>query len=127
METSTTNSKILTMSFAAVGGLAGLTVHFLLKTFGAAFGVVARFADSDLVRHGAPVLVGLLIFLVLQFNSRVHAWGEEVVTEIRKVVWPSRKDVVAMTIVVIVMVMISSAIITCFDFFAGYLVRMIAG
>ncbi|MFN7727590.1 MAG: preprotein translocase subunit SecE [Bdellovibrio sp.] len=120
-----TNSKVLTLSFATAGALTGLTLHLLLKAFGSAFGVVARLADSDLVRHGVPVAIGLIVFLVLQFSPKVLTWGEEVVSEIRKVVWPSRKDVTAMTIVVCVMVLISSVIVTSFDFMSGYMINML--
>lgn len=124
MDKTNSNSKVLTLSFAVAGVLTGLVVHFLMKSFGAAFGVVARLTDSDLVRHGLPVALGFVVFLLLQFNPRVLLWGEEVVTEVRKVVWPSRKDLVAMTIVVCVMVLISSIVISAFDFVAGYLVKM---
>lgn len=120
-----TNSKILTLSFAIAGALSGLTLHLLLKSFSAAFGVVARFADTDLVRHGLPIAVGLLVFAVLQFNSKVLVWGDEVAVEIRKIVWPSRKDVIAMTIVVVVMVLISSLIVTSFDFVSGYVINVL--
>lgn len=120
-----TNSKILTLIFAATGGLVGLTIHFLLKAFSAAFGIVARLADSDLIKHGLPVFAGFALFLALQFNPRVLTWGEEVVTEVRKVVWPSRKDVTAMTIVVCIMVLISSVIVTSFDFMSGYMINML--
>lgn len=118
-----TNSKILTLSFAVAGALVGLTVHLLIKAFSGAFGVVARAADSDLVRHGLPVAAGFLLFAVLQFNPRVLAWGEDVVSEIRKVVWPSRKDTTAMTIVCIVMVLISSVIISSFDLLSGFFIN----
>ncbi|HEX7675140.1 MAG TPA: preprotein translocase subunit SecE [Bdellovibrio sp.] len=118
-----TNSKILTLSFAVAGALIGLTTHLLLKAFAGAFGVVARFSDSDLVRHGLPVAVGLVVFAALQFNPAVKAWGEEVVTEIRKVVWPSRKDTTAMTIVCIVMVLVSSVIISTFDLISGFFIN----
>lgn len=118
-----TNSKILTASFAIAGALIGLTVHFLIIAFAGAFGVVARAADSDLVRHGLPVLTGVLVFAVLQFNPRIMAWGEEVVLEIRKVVFPSRKDVTAMTIVCVVMVLISSVIISSFDMLSGFFIN----
>ena len=117
------NSKILTISFAMAGMLSGLTVSLLIKAFAGAFGVVAKLADSDLFRHGAPVMVGFAVFAVLQFNPRVLAWGEEVVTEIRKVVWPSRKDTVAMTIACVVMVLISSVIISSFDLVSGFFVN----
>jgi preprotein translocase subunit SecE len=118
-----TNSKILTLSFAIAGALVGLTVHLLIKAFSGAFGVVARAADSDIVRHGLPVASGILLFLALQFNPRVLSWGEEVVTEIRKVVWPTRKDTTAMTIACVVMVLISSVIVSCFDLFSGFFIN----
>jgi len=118
-----TNSKILTVSFAATAAILGFTLSLLIKSFAGAFGVVARLVDTDLVRHGVPVLVGLTIFLVLQFNKRVLAWGDEVVVEVRKVVWPSQKDMTAMTMVVVVMVLISSAIVTGFDAVSGYLIN----
>ena len=118
-----TNSKILTLSFAVAGALVGLTVHLLIKAFSGAFGVVAKAADSDFVRHGVPVVTGIVLFAILQFSPGVLAWGEEVVTEIRKVVWPSRKDTTAMTIVCVVMVLISSVIISSFDLISGFVIN----
>lgn len=120
-----TNSKVLTMSFAAFAAVVAITISVLLKALGAAFGVVARLSDSDMIRHGMPVVIGIAVFAVLQFNPRVLTWGDEVVSEIRKVVWPSRKDTTAMTIVVVIMVIISSLIVTSFDFVSGYMVRIL--
>lgn len=117
------NSKILTLSFAVAAILVGLTTSLLIKAFAGAFGVVARAADVDMVRHGLPVLLGFGLFFALQFNQRVLVWGEEVVTEIRKVVWPSRKDTVAMTIACVVMVLISSVIISSFDLISGFFIN----
>lgn len=118
-----TNSKIITLSFAIAGGLAGLVVSLLIKAFAGAFAVVARAADSDLFRHGLPLIVGFGLFAYLQFNSKKVTWADEVVAEVRKVVWPSRKDTTAMTIVVIVMVVISSLIISSFDLMSGYVIN----
>lgn len=95
----------------------------LIKSFSGAFGIIARMSDSDLIRHGLPVVFGLLVFSVLQFNPRVMSWADDVVSEIRKVVWPSQKELTAMTIVVVVMVLLSSAIVTSFDFISGYVVN----
>ncbi|KYG61992.1 preprotein translocase subunit SecE [Bdellovibrio bacteriovorus] len=117
------NSKILTISFAIAAILVGLTTSLLIKAFAGAFGVVARAADSDIVRHGVPVALGLVVFAVLQFNPKVMSWGEEVVSEIRKVVWPSRKDTTAMTIACVVMVLISSVIISSFDLISGFFIN----
>ncbi len=121
------NSKVLTLSFAILGAIGGFTLHLLIKSFSAAFGVVARLADNDMVRHGLPVVFGLVLFAILQFNPRIIAWGDEVVLEIRKVIWPTRKDTTAMTIVVLIMVAISSVLITSFDLVSGYVLNKLMG
>lgn len=120
-----TNSKVLTLSFALASALAGFTLHLLIKILAGAFGAVARMADTDMVRHILPVVFGLVMFALLQFNPRVLTWGEEVVVEIRKVVWPSGKDTTAMTIVVVIFVIIASFIITSFDLLAGQAINLL--
>ena len=81
-----TNSKILTVSFALAGALVGLTLSLLITAFAGVFGWMARLSSVDMFRHGIPVGIGFLVFLVLQLNPRILAWGDEVVSEIRKVV-----------------------------------------
>lgn len=120
-----TNSKIMTLSFAVAGALVGFTLHLLIKIFSGAFGVVARFADSDLVRHGLPILCGVGLFAIMQFHPKVKAWTEEVIVEVRKVVFPSRKDTTLMTMSVMIMVAISTVIIWSFDIFSAYLVKFL--
>jgi preprotein translocase subunit SecE len=117
------NQKILTMSFLIFSALISVSLSLLMKAFAGSFGFVARLHDLDIIKHGLPVLVGIGLFVYLQFNSKVLAWGDEVVVEIKKVVWPSKKDTTGMTVVVIVMVMISSLIISAFDFLSGYIIN----
>ncbi len=119
------NSKILTLSFAICAGVLGFTISLLIKAFSGAFGIVAWLAGMDLFRHGVPLLVGFGLFGLLQFHPGILAWADEVVTEVRKVVFPSRKDTTAMTIVVIIMVFVSSLIITSFDFISAYFIKAV--
>lgn len=120
-----TLSKIITVSFATAAVILAFTLSVLLKAMAGAFGVVAKLTDSDLVRHGLPVGVGLAFFLILQLNPKIVTWAYEVAQEIKKVVWPSRKDTTAMTIVVLVMVVISGIIVTSFDLFSAYFINML--
>jgi preprotein translocase subunit SecE len=114
-----TNSKIITASLAFAAVVLGVTIHLLIKAFAGAFGIIARVAEYDVVRHGLPILAGLTLFGVCQFHPTIRGWADEVVAEIRKVVFPSRKDTVAMTTAVIIMVLISSLIITVMDWASG--------
>lgn len=116
------NTKVMTISFVVAGALFAFVVNLLIITFAGAFSVVARLADSDFVRHIFPVLLGFILFLSLQFNKKVLIWADEVISEIRKVVWPSQKDTTAMSIVVVIMVLISGGIISLFDFVSGVVV-----
>src|SRR4051812_31691598 len=114
------NKKFITFGFMVVGILIALVVNVLLDTAAAVTtGSVSRFLSGDLIHHGLPVVVGLGLFMGLQFNHKVTAWADEVAAEIRKVVWPSRKDTTAMTIVVCIMLIISGAVLGLMDVVSG--------
>lgn len=119
------NQKILTVSFIVLGLLAAVVLNVLLQTMGASFGVMARLTANDFIQHGLPVALGIIVFAILQFNSKVKEWGNEVVVELKKVVWPSRKDTSALTIVVCVMLLISGFVIGAFDFLSAYVLNLI--
>ena len=110
------NSKIITISFLIAGFLAAIVVNVLLETAAASLGVFARLYAQEMFRHAVPVTVGIVTFGVLQFNKGILAWANEVVVEIRKVVWPSRRDTTAMSIVVCTMLTISCVILFVFDY-----------
>lgn len=120
-----TNSKIITLSFVAFSALIGFTVATLLKVFSGAFGVIAKAMNFDLFRHGLPVAVGVGLFIYLQFNGKVLTWADEVIAEVKKIVWPPVKDTKGMTIIVIIMVLISSVIVSVFDMFSGFVLNQL--
>lgn len=117
------NHKIILVSFVVAAFLAALVVGVLLEAAAAAFGFVARAYATDIVKHGAPFLGGLITFLSLILNKKIRSWADEVVVEIKKVVWPSQKDTVAMTTVVCVMLLISGVVLWVFDFLSSNLVK----
>src|SRR5688572_22533612 len=114
MEQSTVK-KVTLVSFLAFGALAYIVTEVLFRSFASAFGVVQRLYSMDIASHGIPIAVGVLLFSILFFSKKANVWAEEVVLEVSKVVWPSRKDTVGMTIVVCVMVFIASIILFMFD------------
>jgi len=119
------NQKIITVGFVVTAFMAAIVARVLLESAAATWGTVAHYYGMDWVQHGVPVVVGLITFIILQFNKKVLAWSDEVVTELLKVVWPTRKDTMAMSVVVVVMLLISSVILGFFDFFSGNVVKML--
>lgn len=115
-----TNSKYVTLVLLAFSALIGFTVAALLQALSGAFAMIARLSNYDMFKHGLPIIIAFGLFFALQFNKNVLTWADEVIAEIKKIVWPPIKDTRAMTIVVIIMVFISSVIISAFDLFSGF-------
>jgi preprotein translocase subunit SecE len=124
MDTEKSNTSIVNTAFVAAGVLAYLITSVLLDVLAGTFGVVARFRNIAAVQHGLPVAVGLVAFMILFMNKQVQVWADECVTEVRKVVWPSRKDTTAMTIVCCVMVLVAGVGFGVFDFMASQLIKI---
>tara|TARA_B100001248_G_C27399644_1_gene469061 strand:- start:13633 stop:14028 length:396 start_codon:yes stop_codon:yes gene_type:complete len=119
------NEKILTVSFILAGAIAAVVVNSLFTAFAASFASVARVYSMDILRHGLPVGVGALTFVILQFNQKALTYADEVVSEIKKVVWPSHKDTAAMTVVVSIMLIVSGLVLGLFDFLSQEIVKII--
>ena len=120
-----TNSKIITVAFVVAGFLAALVVQILFESLSVSFGPVARLHTDETLRHGLPIAVGLLTFAILQFTPKIRVWADESVSEVRRVVWPTRKEVVAMATVCCVMVVVVGIFLGAFDFASQHFVRAI--
>jgi len=118
-----TNKKIITVSFLATAALVGYILSVLLQLLEASVSFFARLAENDLFTHGLPIAASILVFLFLQFNSKTHKWAEEVVVEIRKMVWRTQKDTIAVTIAVCIMVIISGLVLGLLDFVSGKVIN----
>ena len=119
------NKKAITVSFVAVGLLTGFVVHLLLQFLAQSFTIFARVESNELLSNGVPVLLGALTFGCLQFNSHVVSFSDGVVAELRKVVWPSRKDTGLMTVVVVITLIISGVIVGVYDSIWAYIINSI--
>ena len=127
MDAEKSNESFVSTGFAFAGILVYFIASVLLEVAAGTFGSVARVRNMEVVQHGLPVGLGVITFLVLFMNKKTHAWADECVTEVRKVVWPSRKDTVAMTMVCCVMVVVAGIGFGIFDFFAAQLIKIFVG
>ena len=117
------NLKIITVSFVLLAFLAGFTARVLFESLAVIFGFVAAFYNQDVFRHGVPLIVGLAVFLFFQIQPSVRQLADEVVTEVKKVVWPAKKELYAMTSVVCVILIVSGVVLGLFDLTAGTTIR----
>jgi preprotein translocase subunit SecE len=86
--------------------------------------------QSELYRWlGVMVATAIAFVIALQTELGRSSWGFvlEARTEVRKVVWPTRKETMQMAMIVIVMVMIMALIMWLFDSMLGGIVKWLIG
>ncbi len=83
------------------------------------FYAIRRYAAVGTIRELLPVVLGAVLFGILFKHPKVNTVMDEVVSELKKVTWPSRDDVVKSTTVVIICIMIASFILAGFDLIWG--------
>jgi preprotein translocase subunit SecE len=107
-----------------VGGL--LLFYVLQWTIDWIWGYFVRTPDEIYVTVFSAV-AALTVGILMYRNDRVHTMATEVAAELKKVTWPTAKEVRAATIVVLVMSVVAAAILSSFDFVWANLTQLIYG
>lgn len=120
-----TINKIMMVSFVCGAFLVGYSVQVFNTLLSSSWGTYARLTDSELLSNGLPIIFGLLFFVYVNFSKSVKTWAQEVIVEVSKVVWPSKKDTWAMTVFVCFFMILTGVLLGLFDLVSGYLIRFI--
>jgi len=103
------------VSWAACARLAGL------------YDLETKIPRIDLILQGFGILVAAASMGVLSLNAKTLNYMNEVVSEVGKMTWPTRKETIPATIVVMIMVLICGAILGLFDLVFAGLLRQLLG
>jgi preprotein translocase subunit SecE len=82
---------------------------------------------SDFKISLAAAIIATVTGITLYKNDRVYHLANEVATELKKVTWPTAKEVRSATMVVIVMAIVSALILGLFDFVWSNLTELVYG
>lgn len=120
-----TISKVMFVSFVGGAVLVGYSAQVLNTLFANWSGAYRSVMGAELTNNLVPVALGL-VFLIFAYSSKsVKNWAHEVIVEVSKVVWPSKKDTTAMTIFVCIFMILSGVLLGVFDYFSGMVIRQI--
>lgn len=124
MEKEDSNQSVVTFGFVMAAALAYYVAAVLFEVLSGSFGAVTRLRSIEAVKHGVPLAFAFITFSALYFNKNAHVFLDEAVTEVRKVVWPSRKDTIAMTTVCCVMVVAAGLVLAFWDLFCNQFIKV---
>jgi preprotein translocase subunit SecE len=82
---------------------------------------------SDFTVSVIAAVVATIAGIILYKNDRLYTLTNEVASELKKVTWPTAKEVRSATIVVIAMSIISAVILGLFDFVWSNLTELVYG
>ena len=108
-------------------------IKIILALLVVAGGVVAFYIFSDqslLVRViGLLVVVAISVSIVMTAEVGKQSWAflQDARTEVRKVVWPTRQELMQTTMIVVVFVLITALILWGIDSLIGWIVSLVIG
>lgn len=110
------HQKWVNLSYLVVSALLGFIVFTLaLKVIGA-YDLEARVRNLDLIVRIVSIALGGLLFLVLYRNETSNQFMNEVAVELGRVTWPTQKETMNATFVVLIMVLISGLVLGFLDY-----------
>lgn len=119
------NRKLIVAFYIASSALlwfmARSSLHFLYLTFYQ----VRRLPGIAVIREVVPIVLAGILFGVLFRHPTVNSYLEDVVSELKKVTWPSREDTIKSTTVVIICILIASFILAGFDLIWGKVITFL--
>ena len=117
--------KIIVTFHIVMGAIVWCLSRAALSDLYLRFYQIRRFPAINGIREALPVILGAVVFGVLMQHPKVNPTLEEVVSELKKVTWPTRDDVVKSTTVVLICILIASFILAGFDLVWGKVVTFL--
>lgn len=118
-------NKIMFFAFVCAGFMAGYVLSVFIDIATNSSGAAARLFSSQGLKQGLPLITGIGLFMILSLTPSVKLWATEVISEIGKIVWPSRRDTTSMTIAVTMIILMSAVLFFVFDQISLWLVKQI--
>ena len=119
------NKKFITVTFALFSILLGFVISLLMGVLAGSFAAIARVQSSPELSNGIPVVIAFAVFLLLQFNTKSVDFIDGVISEMKKVVWPTKKDTWLMTVVVVITLILSGIVVGLYDMFWAKVITLL--
>ena len=126
METSQ-HQKWVNLSYLAVAMLVGYVFFAIATKLIGTYDLESRLGvhHIELVAQGVSVAISAIVMFALWRNDQANQFMNEVMVELSRVTWPTQRETYVSTIIVIVMVVVSGAILGALDSLWTYLLKLV--
>ncbi len=122
-----THQKWVTISFLAFSALIAYIISAALFKLAGVYDLeaLAKVKNMELAIQLISMGVGAILLLVLYKSNSANQFMHEVVTELTRVTWPTNKETVSATFIVIIMVLVTGLILGLVDKFWTQVIQWI--
>jgi len=117
--------KVVDVTFAAAATLFAWVLWLGVVKLSGALGVDASVPNFDLWARVGAVVIGLGLFLYLSRSDTANQFMHEVVAELYRVTWPTHKETLSATYVVVIMVLLSGLVLGLMDKFWTLVIKQV--
>ena len=121
----TQNQKWVSVSFLSVAILVAYMLFAAVLKLSGIFDFEAKVHNFELIARLGSIAIGLAIFIGLYKWNSANQFMNEVVDELVQVTWPSRKETLSSTWVVIIFVIVMSGVLSIIDWVWTTLVQWV--
>lgn len=108
--------KVVNITYLAFAALISFLALVAMMKLSTSYDLESRVKSIELVIRGLSIVLGAGVFVALYSNSKANTFMNEVAVELlTKVTWPTGKDTISATVVVIVTVVIAGLVLAVFD------------
>lgn len=86
---------------------------------------VRRLPGVGAAREAIPVVLATVGFLIAIAHTKLNVFMDEAVSELKKVTWPTREEVMRSTTVVIICILVAGVILATFDLLWGKVISFL--
>lgn len=117
--------KILLIVFIAVSVLVWFIFNSFLNNLFGYFQLLERYSWLHALINVSSLLIGVATIVVLYKVKIIYNYIFDVISEIKKVTWPNKKETWSATLVVIIAVLIAGLVLGVFDWISASLLGLI--
>ena len=119
------HQKWVNLSYLALAAVVGYIIFALSAKMIGAYDLESRVRNIDLIVRIGSVAISALLFFLLYRNDQTNQFMNEVMVELSRVTWPTQKETMSATFVVVIMVVISGVILGLLDQLWIFVLRQI--
>jgi preprotein translocase SecE subunit len=110
------HQKVVSISYLALAALVAFVTLMAMMKLANTYDLESRIKSIEFIIRGLSIVIGAAVFFGLYGNSKANSFMNEVAAELMtKVTWPTSRDTMMATMVVIITVIVAGILFAFFD------------